>query len=402
MVIMGLAKGVVGDIVEINHCGLDKKEDTGMDIRNFAVEEWMNKYETLAKNNIAETCVDSLTLRQLISLTGAGEDFLQDLLDMRLTYGHIEGSPELKEGIASLYADVTGENIVATNGAIGANFLTLYSIVEPGDEVVSVMPTYQQLYSIPASFGAEVKLLKLKPENKFLPDLEELKALVTQKTKIICINNPNNPTGALMDENLLKSIVKIAEGCNAFILCDEVYRGLYQKENVSIPSIVDLYSKGISTGSMSKVYSLAGLRLGWIVSSKEIVGEVLKHRDYNIISCGVIDDRIAALALKNKEKIMARNAKLTRENLEILDHWVRQERLISYVKPEAGTTAFLQYKVDMPSEEFCAGLLKETGTFVVPGKAFDMEGYFRVGYAFGRKDLEEGLRCLSRYLASIA
>lgn len=372
-----------------------------MDIRNFAVEEWMNAYENLAINNMGETCVDSLTLGQLISITGGGDDFLRNLLDMRLTYGHIEGSRELKEGIAALYEHMTEENIVATNGAIGANFLTLYSLVEPQDEVISVMPTYQQLYSIPESFGATVKLLKLKPENRFLPDLGELKALVTERTKLICINNPNNPTGALMDEAMLKAIVEIARGCNAYILCDEVYRGLYQRENVHIPSIVDLYSKGISTGSMSKVYSLAGLRLGWIATSKEIMREILQHRDYNIISCGAIDDRVAALALRHKDKLLARNLRIIRENLEILDSWVCRQPQITYVKPEAGTTAFLKYHIDMPSEDFCKGLLQETGTLVVPGKAFDMEGYIRVGYAFGKKDLEEGLKSISCYLESI-
>jgi aspartate/methionine/tyrosine aminotransferase len=372
-----------------------------MNIKTFAVEEWMNKYETVAKYNIAETCVDSLSLEELLSLTGDKESVLGNLMNTRLTYGHIEGSLDLKSSIASLYKRMTTENIITTNGAIGANFLSFYSLVNPGDEVISVLPTYQQLYSIPESFGAVVKILRLKPENNYLPDLEELKSMISDKTKIICINNPNNPSGALMNEDMLQSIINIAKSCNAYVLSDEVYRGLYQEENIYIPSIADLYEKGISTGSMSKVFSLAGLRLGWITASKEVIKEVFRHRDYNTISCGIIDDMLAAHALKNKDKIFERNLRIVRENLAILDKWVSVEQNVSYVKPKGGTTAFVKYNVDIPSVDFCEGLLQETGTLVVPGSCFDMEGYIRIGYAYGKKDLEEGLRNISRYIESI-
>lgn len=145
-----------------------------------------------------------------------------------------------------MYENISEKNIVTTNGAIGANFLTLYSLVEPGDEVVSVLPTYQQMYSIPESFGANVKILRLRPENNFLPDMDELRSLVTKNTKMICINNPNNPSGSLMKEELLKEIVEIAKEVDAYVHSDEVYRGLYQEDDLVIPSIVDLYEKGIS------------------------------------------------------------------------------------------------------------------------------------------------------------
>ena len=179
------------------------------------------------------------------------------------------------------------------------------------------------MYSIPESFGATVKLLRLKPENQFLPDLDELKSLVTEKTKVICINNPNNPSGSLMEEDMLKEIIEIAKSVDAYIHSDEVYRGLYQEEGIKIPSIVDLYEKGISTGSMSKVFSLAGLRLGWIATSEDIILEMIKRRDYNIISCGMIDEIIGAYVLENKEIILKRNHDIVIENLKILDNWVK-------------------------------------------------------------------------------
>ena len=332
-----------------------------MKIKPFKVEQWMNEFEDDAIYNIGETCVHSISLNELFKLSGENsEEYMKMVLDKRLTYGHISGSPEFKEGICSLYENMHPGNILTTHGAIGANHLALYTIVEPGDRVISVLPTYQQLYSIPESFGADVQLLKLKPENGFLPDLKELKALVNERTKVICINNPNNPSGALMSEEMLREIVEIAKSADAYVLCDEVYRGLTQVEGYT-KSIVDIYEKGISVSSMSKVFSLAGLRLGWIAGAEDIIAKCFEHRDYNMISCGMLDEIFAGLALKNADKLLERNKSMVRRNLTILDKWVSKEPHISYVKPQAGTTALLYYDFEMSSRDFCVNLMKKFG-----------------------------------------
>lgn len=373
-----------------------------MKIETFKVEEWMNCYETKAKYNIAETCVDSVSTDELFSL--AGEDrraFFDKLSQRRLTYGEIRGSASLREGIAGLYETVSPDDIVTTHGAAGANHLVLYSLTEPEDTVVSVMPTYQQLYSIPGSYGAHVRILKLKKEDNFQPDLERLRTLVNKKTKVICINNPNNPTGALMPEETLRAIADIARNVGAYLLCDEVYRLLTQ-EDVPAPSIADIYEKGISTGSVSKVFSLAGLRLGWIATrSKEAMREILLHRDYDTISCGMIDEALASVALSAKDALLARSRKIVRENLALLDEWVAKEPRFSYLKPECGTTALLYCDADMPSEEFCKRLLAETGAFLTPGSCFEEEHCFRIGYACDREELVNGLKKLSEFAAKL-
>ena len=373
-----------------------------MDIKTFKVEEWMNEYEMEAVYNIAETCVDSLTVNELISIDGTDPaQFFHELGKKKLTYGDIEGSPAFRQLAANLYNHVKPENVLVMNGAIGANFLVFYSIVKPGDHVISVHPTYQQLYDVPASFGADVDLLRLTPENNFLPDLEELRSLVNEKTKLICINNPNNPSGAVMEREMLEEIVEIARSADAYILCDEVYRGLWQDDDIEIPSIVDLYEKGIVTQSMSKVFSLAGIRLGWIAGPKDVISECMRHRDYTTISCGMIDDMLAVHALKNYNKVLDRNRKIIRENLAILDEWVKKEPAISYVKPRAGTTAMLKYDLPVTSEEFCIGLFKANGAFLTPGSCFDMEGYVRIGYACETEVLKQGLEKVSEYIGSL-
>lgn len=372
-----------------------------MKIKDFGVEIWMNLYENNCEYNLAETCVESLTVEELLDISGNKQEIINEILGMQLNYGDIEGSDRLRKGISGLYKNIDIENITITHGAIGANALTIFALVEPGDRVISVLPTYQQHYSIPEAFGADMKILQLKPENNFLPDLDELRSYINDKTKLICINNPNNPTGALMDEEFLKEIVEIAKSCGAYVLCDEAYRGLSHEKESFTASIADLYEKGVSTASMSKTFSLAGLRLGWVVGPTDFIKEVNKRRDYNTISCGKIDDRLAAVAIENKEKILKRNLKIVRNNIEILDKWVAKEPLISYVRPKAGTTAFLKYDIDMPSEEFCVKLLEEKGVMLVPGKALDMEGYLRIGYAYSPKVIEAGLEKMSEFLREI-
>jgi aspartate/methionine/tyrosine aminotransferase len=373
-----------------------------LDVKHFAIEEWMNAYEHEAVYNMAETCVDSLTLEELVSIGGEDPDqFFKALYDKKLTYGYIEGSPDFRECVAGLYQTLHAENVVAMNGAIGANFLVLYSLIQPGDEVICVHPTYQQLYSVPESFGAKVKLLKLREENDYLPDLEELASLVSNQTKLIIINNPNNPTGALMDENMLKGIADIARSVDAYLLGDEVYRGLVQDPDITVPSVADLYEKGISTSSMSKVLSLAGLRLGWIAAPQDVITECMKHRDYTTISCGMMDDILAVHALKYYDQIMARNLKIVRDNAKILDEWVEQEAAIHYVKPKAGTTAMLKYDLPMSSKDFCLQLFKKNGAFFAPGSCFDMEGSVRIGYACSSDVLKQGLNKVSEFLREL-
>lgn len=240
-----------------------------MEIKDFEVEQWMNLWETKCTHNVAETCVYSLSLDQLFELTGGDKQaFLDAFAARRLTYGDIEGRPDLLSGIAKLYRTVAPEHIIPTHGAAGANALVLSTLVNPGDHVVSVMPTYQQLYSIPEMCGAAVDVLHLEKENGYHVDVEALDALCTPETKVICINNPDNPTGALLDGETLRAIVEVARKNDAWLHCDEVYRHLNQTDEYA-ESVVDLYDKGVTTSSMSKVWSLAGIRLGWCVTKDE-------------------------------------------------------------------------------------------------------------------------------------
>lgn len=371
-----------------------------MQIEPFAVEQWMNEHENSCVHNLAETCVASLTVEELLDVTGVGRAGLDDLLTIRLTYGDILGSDRLRTAIAALYGECEAGDVLVTHGAIGANKLVYETVVEPGHRVITFEPTYQQHRSIPASYGADVQVLRLRAENRYLPDLDELRSLVTANTSIISFTNPNNPTGALIDEPMLREIVDIAAGVDAYVLSDEVYRGTDQHGDGTTASIVDLYERGIGVGSMSKAFSLAGLRLGWVVAPRQLLEAIEVHRDYSTISVGAVDDRLATFALENADRILARSRALTRTNLAILSEWVEGEPHIDWVEPSSGTTALLRYGLDMTSEQFCLRLLDRTGVMLTPGSALAVEGGVRIGYANHTEVLRAGLPLVSEFLAS--
>ena len=373
-----------------------------MHIKPFAVEQWMNSHETTATWNIAETCVDSLRLEELLALAGDGDAVLRRLLATKLTYGHISGSPELRAAIAALYGErITPDNVIATNGAIGANFLALFALVEPGDTVVCVRPTYQQLYSVPEALGAQVRLLSLREEDGYLPDVDELRTLVDDSTRLIVLNNPNNPTGALIDEPLLREIVAVARERGAWLHCDEVYRMLEHAPGTTAPSVADLYERGVSTGSMSKSYSLAGLRTGWVAGPSDLIARCLDVRDYTTISCGVLDDALALLALEHLDAVLTRNREIVRGNLALVEEWLAGEPRLRHVRPRAGTTTLIRYEYPVPSTELCQAMFDLNGAFVMPGAAFDEEHSFRLGYACAGDVLEGGLAAISEYLRTL-
>ncbi|KAI1474511.1 hypothetical protein K445DRAFT_316198 [Daldinia sp. EC12] len=396
----------------------------------FEVEQWMDKYETTpGVLNIAETCCSSISIDQLARFNSNPRSDARPLIDTSkpMTYGPIRGSDELRQNITALYNEDASptatiplypENIIVTQGAISANHLVFYSLVGPGDHVICVLPTYQQLYSIPESLGAEVSLWKLKSENGYIPDVTELDTLVKNNTKMIVINNPNNPTGATTPKEVLDRIIDFARRRDIIVFSDEVYRPLFHSlETGTIPpSVLSFdYSKVIATSSMSKSWALAGIRVGWVASrDASIIEAIASARDYTTISVSQLDDQVAryALSASVRPQLLARNISLANENLQLLEQFIQDHSSVcSWVKPTAGTTAFVQFKNKkgdpVDDEAFCKDVLDKTKVMFLPGsrcfgygQACSFDGFVRIGYVNETEILRQALGKLSSYLSS--
>ncbi|KND91313.1 Capreomycidine synthase [Tolypocladium ophioglossoides CBS 100239] len=374
-------------------------------VRPFEVERWMDKYEnTPGILNVAETCCSSVSVDDLYELSQHGQGPRPLQTAAKLTYGSIRGSSALRERVASLcngqeseHTKLTAEEVIITQGAIAANFLVLYSLIGPGDHVVCVHPTYQQLYSVPESLGAEVSLWRLREDKGYLPDVGELDTLVRENTK-----------------SVLLDIAKFARKRGLILLSDEVYRPLFHNgfDNPDAPpsAASSGYEKTIVTGSMSKAFSLAGIRVGWVVSrDKDIVTALAAVRDYTTISVSQLDDQLASYALSPAVRgpLLDRNISLARRNNSMLDSFVKSHSSVCrWVQPAAGTTAFIQFlSGGMPVDDvaFCVDVLEKTKVFFCPGsRCFGEEqefrGYVRVGYACETSVLSEALERLHAYV----
>lgn len=367
-----------------------------MRIDTFKLEDWMNRFCPTAKYDLTTTCIRPLSIRELITMCGIKSQL--EIFDTKLSYGEIHGTARLKIAIQSLYETQNLSNITVTHGAIGANQLVFESILEKGDDVLVVVPTYQQHYSIPKALGANVNLLFLKEENNWLPNLKELESKLTRRTKLICLNNPNNPTGSVIPNEMLERIVEIAKNNNSWILSDEVYRGLNHTGNLYSKSVADIYEKGISVGSMSKTYSLPGLRVGWICAREDLSAEVNKHREYNTISVSLLDDYFSAIALENRNIIAKRNFEIINQGLNILNEWSNEEIFIKIIPPQGGTTVLARYKKDISSKILCRELHSKTGVAILPGETMEMEGFVRIGFCTEPNTLKTGLKEFSKII----
>jgi len=215
---------------------------------------------------------------------------------------------------------------------------------------------------------------------------------------MIVINNPNNPTGSLMDEKLLRAVAEIAEDSGAILHSDETYRGLYAREGDWTPSAVDLYEKAVATGSFSKALSLTGLRLGWITAGKEIIKECQRHRDYTTISKGILDEAIATIAVENQTRILERSNRIIRHNLGVIDEWLSNQPRASWVRPRAASVGFLRCDTPISSEDMCKKLISEKSTLLVPGECFEVAGHVRLGFGNDTPIIIEGLNRLDELL----
>lgn len=373
-----------------------------MKIEEFKMERMQSKWENVVDYNLSESGVHPYSFQELVAT-----DELDEILKTHLGYLQTNGTPELREKICHIYPGTNIENILATNGSAESNFLLMWSHIDPGDEVIFMLPNYMQMWGLMRSFGATVKTFYLKENLGWNPDLDELKKLVTKNTKIIAITNPNNPTGSQLNEKARQTIIELADKVDAWIFADEVYQGA-EFDRVATPSFWGTYEKVIVTSGLSKAYGLPGLRTGWMVGPEDFIQKIWSYHDYTTISLSAASDRLARIALQpdNRETILERTRQIIRTNFVILEAWFnRQKGLFRCVPPKAGAIAFAHYDLNMNSTELINKLREEKNVLLVPGDHFKMDRYIRFGFGEEKEYLlkaldlvEEGLNKIRKNL----
>lgn len=359
------------------------------------MERWQSEWEHFVDYNISESGVHSYTFKQLIS-----PDEFEHMLNTKLGYIQTNGTQELKKAICSNYPGANAENILVTSGSSEANFLFMWANIEPGDETIFMLPNFMQIRGLMKAFGANVNTFFLKENLDWNPDLNELKKLVTKKTKIISITNPNNPTGGQLNEEARKTIIELAEWADAWIISDEVYQGAEYDGQIT-PTFWGTYKKAIVTSGLSKAYGLPGLRVGWIVAPEDIINKTWQYKDYTTITISALSDRLARIALAptNKTKILERTCNIIRTNFSILDSWMKKQHgLFHCVPPKAGAIAFPRYNLNINSTELGHKIREEKSVLIQPGDQFEVDFHIRFGLGEDKEYFKKALSLIEEYL----
>lgn len=368
-----------------------------MKIEEFALERIQSLYENTVQINLSDSGIHPYTLKELLSPEESAK-----MLDVTLGYGWTNGALELRETIARLYKNRTSDEVIVTNGSAEANFLMTMTMLEPGDEIVVVVPNYLQIWGWARAMGVTAKPVKLRADLDWAPDLAELEAAITPKTKLITLCHPNNPTGSVMHPEMMAGIVEIARRHDLYLHADEVYKGV-ELEGPEPDSFANLYDKTIVTSGMSKALALPGLRLGWLVGPAKHIYGAWQRKDYTSITASAISEYIANIVLQPERRqiVLDRSKKILHVNLAVLDEWISANSdNFSYVRPKATGMAFVRYHFNMNSTEFVHELRKEKSILLLPGDVYGMDGYVRIGTGAPRHELLDGLNRVSDFAKS--
>ena len=369
-----------------------------MYIETFQLERNQSLYENTVRFNLTESGIHPYTLRELLS-----EEQQAAVLDLRLGYGQTNGAPELRSTLASYYPGCDEDNILVTNGSAEANFVAFWSLLEPGDEVAMMLPNYQLLFGLTRSLGCIVKPFYLREDLAWAPDLDQLESQLGEKTRVIAVCNPNNPTGAVLSLEDMRRISELAGKYDCYILSDEIYAGS-ELDGVETPTFLSLYEKTIVASGLAKSLSHPGLRIGWLAGPREFIDGAWHHHDYTSISTGIISQYVANVILQpdKRREVLERGRKLLRTNVPIVQDWVaRHAENFRMVPPRAGGMAFLGYNLQLNSSELVTRLREQKDVLVVAGDWFGMDNFLRLGIGGETGELIEGLNLVDEFLLEL-
>ncbi|MEX0985393.1 MAG: aminotransferase class I/II-fold pyridoxal phosphate-dependent enzyme [Actinomycetota bacterium] len=371
-----------------------------MDIALFQMERYQSRYWYLVDHDLSESGVRPMSIRELLGPAADAETFLQTALGYPLS----EGSEESRANIAQWYPGATAANVSLMNGGSEANFLTLWSLLEPGDRFAFMIPNYCQGIGLGAPFGASVDTFSLmRGDDRWGLDLESLERAVHTDTRVIMVCNPNNPTGAVLSESEMQAVVDAAERVGAWIVADEIYRGAEVDTDVTSPTFWGRTEKVVITSGLSKAFALPGLRVGWTVAPPEVIERIWQHHDYTTLAPGLLSDRLAAVAMQpdTRERVFGRTRAIIRENLPPVASWLGSHPTFTWVGPVAGAIVYAEYDMPIHPDALIERIRTEQSVLLVGGTMFGLDRGIRIGFGFDVEETMKGLARVDETLASI-
>jgi aspartate/methionine/tyrosine aminotransferase len=368
-----------------------------MKLQSYKLERYFAAHEFKTRYFLSGSDCEPLSLQELLALGDA--DSLRLWETLKLGYTESAGHPLLRQEIAQLYQQARADDVLVVTPEEGI-FITMNALLSAGDHIIATFPGYQSLYEVARAIGCQVTLWTPQEGTEWRFDLAWLKEQIRPNTRLLVVNFPHNPTGALPSQADFAAIARLAAERGIILFSDEMYRLLEHDPRDRLPSAADLYDRAIALSGMSKTFGLAGLRLGWLVCrDQSMLHEIAGYKDYTTICSSAPSEILALLALRAKEPIIARNLRIVQDNLALLDpFFARHQHRFAWIRPRAGTIAFPRLLGGRSASDFCAELREGPGILLLPGEVYEDAGnHFRVG--FGRANMPEALGKLEEWLA---
>ena len=372
-------------------------------IRDFELERYFSTWEFTAKYHLTASDIESMSINELLALASDQdrEKFYNQWLGYTETFGH----PELLDEIAGTYETINPGDLLCFAGAEEGIYTAMRVLLNKNDHAIVTVPNYQAAETVPSSI-CSVTGVALDENDNWSLDIDRVAQEIRPHTKMVSINFPNNPTGAVLDHDRFRALINLCRKHGLYLFSDEVYRLVEGDPSSRLPQAADMYERALSLNVMSKAYGLPGLRIGWIASKdKELLSKMERYKHYLTICNAAPSERLAIIALRAKETILERNRGLLRDNLMLLEKFFAEfSGLFEWYRPEGGCVAFPKFLGRGSTDQFCENLVAKAGVLLLPPRIFYSElldtpgNRFRIGY--GRRNMVEGLDAFRNYLRS--
>ncbi len=372
-----------------------------MSLPDFKLETHLGDWEFKARYHMTASDAESMTLAELLAMSPASQEHFQHLW---LGYTESAGAPSLRVEIAATYDACEPADVLCFAGAEEGLYAAMHALLTPDSHAIVVTPNYQSAESVPCSLCA-VDGVPLDPNDRWSLDIDHIKKLVRPNTKLISINFPHNPTGAILSLDRFDALINLCRKYGIYLFSDEVYRPLGELGTVHLPQAADVYERGVSLGVMSKAYGLPGLRVGWIACRERALLQRMERIKHYLSICNAApSEQLALIALQNRGRILARNCALVTENLKHLRaFFARWPSHVEWSPPDGGCVAYPRYLGREGVEVFCHNILQQHGVLLLPASVYRSTltqtpaDRFRIG--FGRRNVEAGLAEMDAFFA---
>ncbi len=354
----------------------------------FALERYFARYEFSAPYLLSSSDCDGLPMREVLAMA---DDECRALWgDLALGYTESMGLPQLRAEIAGMYEGVSAADVI-TGAPEELIFVAMNALLRPGDRVVCTHPGYQSLFEIARAIGCVVDLWEPREKGSWRFDPDDLTALLRPGTRLVVVNFPHNPTGALPTRAEHAEVFAAAREAGAHVFSDEMYRLLESDPNDRLPSACELAPEALSLSGMSKVFGMAGTRLGWLVTrDAEALQAIAAFKDYTTICSSAPSEILALIGLRARSALVERHRARIARNLAALEAFVaRHGERFALAPPRAGSVCLLRLR-DGHATDFCRRLVDKAGIMLLPSSVFQFgDEHVRVG--LGRENLPDVL-----------